>query len=811
MSNFSPLDLRQMLPARSGLDLQLYHQLLINDFSSVGFRDPADICQDANNTSVIFSADEDDDGSIFVFQNCSNDQILFLPQENVLSKVYDRSLICIDSKSFISSFFSEFSTIRNGSFLFQAPNLVYWRKKRFRDRIHLQTKILIRRRNLQTIHGWLRDFSTTGIGFLVNDVDLPLGEIVLVEFSVPNCGDIASTARIVRRENHLNRQFGLFVAARLLLTRTQAEYMRSLYFCAQGKGLNLPDTPELSKIGSYEKKSYASLSDKRPDTARMKDAETPPPAAKTPASEQTDLGIAPLPVQAILSMATPYQPNFSPLSIENPGSSDDQVDNVSATDAVKVEEVPQAITVEPAPVEDPPSALAHAELPAISTDPDDADQEERPPLVTPPLSQSVDLSQETMMSEEQSQQASFSPVANSVTPVQPSYSSPRRLNARVELAAVLCSKAEVFIETEGYREGLESYEQALAILQDLPEADAVTPKTLDIRGRALLGKARALFSLGDSNAASSASEAIQTLAQVQQDSVLKRPRLGMDLAQAYMIRGTAASGQNPAEAIEAYQQADKILQEMRGQLADQAPLELLQLSARLALCVGNLYASEGNLTESLPHLDRAHELSELALRALPEEASWALRTTSASALLQKGNMLFQLGKEGEGKQITEESIQIWQGLRTQLADQFTSSHYAQLGIAQLQYAKFLRTLGLYSQAESTLAAVQSVLQELQQKFGDALPPHAQQLVAAVQLQESELALEQGKLSQASTSAERVITAMRSLQDRLGKQFSFEMRELLAAALLSLGKIHGASGNNKAALDAISEAQLILAS
>lgn len=412
------------------------------------------------------------------------------------------------------------------------------------------------------------------------------------------------------------------------------------------------------------------------------------------------------------------------------------------------------------------------------------------------------------MSEEQPQQSSSSLAG--LVPSTARFSSPRRISARIDLAAVLCSKAEVLTETEEYRDAIDYYSQSLATVNELPEADAATPKALDIRARALLGKTRSMFALGDSNASNVAAEAITALTNIQQAGKISRPRLGMDLAQAYMIRGLAAAGQDSNQAVEDYQSADNILNGLHEKLAEHAPLELLQLSARLALCIGNLYASEGSLTESLPHLERAHELSDHAMRSMPEEASWTLQVISASALLQKGNMFFQLGKEEDGQRITEEGIESWQKIRTHLADQFTSAHYAQLGFAQLQYAKLLSALGLYTQAETVLASAHPILQELEHKFGDALPPHVQQLAASMQLQESELALEQGKLAQASTNAQGVVATMRSLQERLGKQFSFEMRELLATALLALGKIHSALGNNKAALEAMGEAQQILA-
>ncbi len=122
MSHRDFLDLRSILPARSGLELGIYHQLLINDFPAGSFRNPGDLCADKGSSSIIFSADEGDDGSLFLFAGCDSEKLLFLAQENILQKIFDQSLICIDSKGFLSSFFRNFLEFSRSPEAFSSSN-----------------------------------------------------------------------------------------------------------------------------------------------------------------------------------------------------------------------------------------------------------------------------------------------------------------------------------------------------------------------------------------------------------------------------------------------------------------------------------------------------------------------------------------------------------------------------------------------------------------------------------------------------------------------------------------------------------------
>jgi tetratricopeptide (TPR) repeat protein len=1004
-------DLRRMLPDRSGLDLSLFHLLLTSDFSSDVIHDPADICKTPGKIAILFSEDEGDDGHFAVLDHCTAEQIFFQPQENLSHRRYEQSLICVDGDGFITIFLADFSHQENGFYVFARPSVIHSRKKRFRDRIPANGEITIHRSNQESIVGKLKDLSNSGVGLLIDDCDLQSGEMILVDFTLPGSDPFTSAALVVRQEKHRNRRYGLFIAARFLLTRSQKSGLDAILRHLNDKMIH----PNLDLASSppdfLEMPTPAEL----PDPA-SEQTDTPPAASESapleiePTTLLRETPRASVSMMANLNMATSYQANFASarqqaelpihprlaqggergmimevagmppalgfaeepngsFAVQSPETTDfPPVEQGVALDPAATnstsrwedEEEPapmvdepahshpeetEAVAEPPAPEsidlaeehrafagEPPAAAEANAELPEIASTAHDAelpeDEEEPAPMVDepahshleeteavaePPAPQSIDLAEEhrafageppaaaeanaelpeiastahdaelpedeedlqTMASaaaaaaptetpdnilesisetmdlpapqsshgaDEHSainkaataapqslssvpyfSSSSFvqgstmpetSPFeANSINSEKPAPGIPssgiQRVRTQVELASVLCSKAELLAETGDHRRAVESFDHALTVLGQTQDAAHLAPKVLDIRARSLLGRARSLHTLGDGRALEAAGQAIDALGAHWNDDKALRPQLAIDLAQAHMIRGTALATRDAASAVPEYQRAQEILSVIQKRYGEQVAPALLHQSARTALCLGNLYADQGLYAGALPFLDQAIELSEKTASTLPESVSWALLATKASALLQKSNVLFLLGREDEAMQLTTAGIQAWQHLQGKLGEEFTSDQKAELGAAHLLQAKQLANLGLYTLANQAAEQARQVYVQLEHALGDAFSPKMRLELADIHLQESNATLEQGNAPKALQHAQESVEILQKLEKQLGQQFSLAMRDVLGTALLALGKAQGALGNNRAAFEAMEKAQKLL--
>ncbi len=1002
-------DLRSMLPNRSGLDLSLFHLLLTSDFSSDVIHDPADICKTPGTAAILFSEDVGDDGRLAIVDHCTTEQIFFQPQENLSHRRYEQSLICVDGDGFITVFLTDFIRQENGLYVFARPSAIYSRKKRFRDRIPANGEITIHRSNRESIVGKLKDLSNSGVGLLVDDCDLQSGEMILVDFTLPGCDPFTSTALVVRQEKHLNRRYGLFIAARFLLTRSQKSaldtILRQLNHEMTHPNLDLaPPTPDFPEMPTPTEKSEPAPEQTDSPRAAAESA----PLEMEPATLPRKTPRPGVSLMANLNMATTYQANFSstlqqaeppshPRIAQNtehemPGEAADapsalrfdaEPDSLPTTqspvaetmagfspveqdvelapdtmdDAERVEEeelaqphyeeseavaephAPQGIdsaedncvlaselpiasdtnaelseipstTRDEEMLEDDvelPQPLPHtesaeassephapqgidfaedtgmwqeAELPAESAALAPAHHEESEALAeaqtlapdsgtadyhlafddeaaasaptetpdgilqsatetsalqAPEISHSADersmfstVSTVTTEATPQSFESSFSSPsfvqgstmpetssfeATSVSPEKPAPGIPgagiQRVRTQVELASVLCSKAELLAETGDHRRAVECFDHALTVLGHTQDAAHLAPKVLDIRARSLLGRARSLHTLGDGRALEAANQAIDVVGAHWNDDKALRPQLAIDLAQAHMIRGTALATRDAASAVPEYQRAQEILSVIQKRYGEQVAPGLLHQSARTALCLGNLYANQGLYAGALPFLDQAIELSEKTASTLPESVSWALLATKASALLQKSNMLFLLGREDEAMQLTTAGIQAWQHLQNKLGEEFTSDQKAELGAAHLLQAKQLANLGLYTLANQAAEQARQVYVQLEHALGEAFSPKMRLVLADIHLQESNATLEQGNAPKALQHAQESVEILQKLEKQLGQQFSLAMRDVLGAALLALGKAQGALGNNRAAFEAMEKAQKLL--
>ncbi len=112
-------NLGMLLPMRAGLGLSEYQQLIINEFSESIFDDvDAHLCQSTGMDAVLFSTDTADDGKLFAFKGCDHGGLVFSPKSGTFNDVYQKTLVFIESGSYVYTFLPISNTFFPGNSIF---------------------------------------------------------------------------------------------------------------------------------------------------------------------------------------------------------------------------------------------------------------------------------------------------------------------------------------------------------------------------------------------------------------------------------------------------------------------------------------------------------------------------------------------------------------------------------------------------------------------------------------------------------------------------------------------------------------------
>ncbi|MGC9239934.1 MAG: PilZ domain-containing protein, partial [Acidithiobacillus sp.] len=221
---------------RSGLELAEYLQLLLPEFpESVAFSDSG-ICQAASADAVILSSDPEDAGHPYRFLGCDPDtqDLRMTPKRPNLidEKHYRRALLFMEAQGRILMGLSAFKYRHQGTDCFSPPPLIYSRKTRQDRRVRIDGQILLRHRDGRTITARLHDFSPSGASFYT-DEPFPVGESLLAEFEVLDCGACETVVTTAREERlPAGSPYRYLVGVKMQLT------------AAQRKTLPAPETPD---------------------------------------------------------------------------------------------------------------------------------------------------------------------------------------------------------------------------------------------------------------------------------------------------------------------------------------------------------------------------------------------------------------------------------------------------------------------------------------------------------------------------------------------------------------------------------------
>ncbi len=223
--------LRDFLPLRSGLQIADYHALLMDDFQRIILESlPEQLCAAAPAAAVLFSADTTDAGQSAVFVGCSPEGIRFSGGTLPLQAHPGKHLIFLEVPEGMYSFFTDFRAQRGEHLLFSPPPILYQRPTRLAKRMRMQGPLTLLRKNGHRHAGMLHDFSLTGASFFTDTDTLALGEAILIDFNVVECGRCETVVTVLRKEARDARLKHL-VAVKLLLTQAQRKKLEYLFLC----------------------------------------------------------------------------------------------------------------------------------------------------------------------------------------------------------------------------------------------------------------------------------------------------------------------------------------------------------------------------------------------------------------------------------------------------------------------------------------------------------------------------------------------------------------------------------------------------
>ena len=239
-----------LLPMRVGLGLAEYQQLIISDFSeSIVDAVDAHLCQSIGLDAVLFSTDTTDDGKRFAFNGCDHGGLIFSPKSGPLNDVYQKTLVFIETGVYIYTFFADLKYVFSGELHFSLPRMIHRRRTRQSKRVLLDGNIILKRKDGRKMLAKLVDFSPTGASFVTDDTDFSVGEMMLAEFEIPDCGVCETVVTAVRTEHHPGRGFHILVAIKMALTTDQKKKAEHLYLCKKAEEIKKLSDPSRSSHG----------------------------------------------------------------------------------------------------------------------------------------------------------------------------------------------------------------------------------------------------------------------------------------------------------------------------------------------------------------------------------------------------------------------------------------------------------------------------------------------------------------------------------------------------------------------------------
>ena len=202
-----------------------------------------------DSSTIVFSENTDDHGNIFIFNGVDNGRILLKPKIHVENiEDYNSTLIFAEKDNVVCFFMARLEYVIENIFYYTTYSELFQRKVRSHKRIALPGQAKVCTKDGRTLLCEIVDFSPTGISLKSCNNDFSIGEMLLLEVEIPDCGVCETTINISRLEACGSHD--AIYGARLNLTKEQEKKSEQLYLCK--KAVQIQNLPKNSAVRIHD-------------------------------------------------------------------------------------------------------------------------------------------------------------------------------------------------------------------------------------------------------------------------------------------------------------------------------------------------------------------------------------------------------------------------------------------------------------------------------------------------------------------------------------------------------------------------------
>ncbi|UTV81127.1 PilZ domain-containing protein [Acidithiobacillus sp. YTS05] len=231
-------ELALLLPSRGNLPLVEFLPLVfLSGSHEFLLPNPEDLGAAEGQSAIFYTPDSGDNGTLCHFLRWEGREFLLEPAGPSLSAETQlrKPLIFLLARPQILGFFADWKYSGEGLHHFELPTRVLARSARRQRRVPIEGNILMRSKNGRTLYGKLHDFSPGGASMFLDQDILEPGEMVLVEFEIPECGICETVATIARRERITHPIYPYLYGIYFQLTEAQQRKAEHLYLCKKAE------------------------------------------------------------------------------------------------------------------------------------------------------------------------------------------------------------------------------------------------------------------------------------------------------------------------------------------------------------------------------------------------------------------------------------------------------------------------------------------------------------------------------------------------------------------------------------------------
>lgn len=238
-------ELALLLPYRAELSLVEYLPLVfLGGAEEFLLPEPEAFGEVTGHSAILYHSDEDDHGLLCHVQGWDMGDLVIEPATPMLMEMpnYNKALIFLFARPYLLGFFADWKYFQRGAHHFKRPQRLLRRRVREKQRLRLEGHVIVRRSNKTTQTAKLYDFSPGGASFYTDIGDFRVGEIVLIEFDIFDCGTCETTATIARSEAIPGSPWSYLVGVHFNLTKEQHKRAEQLYLCRKADAIqNMTD------------------------------------------------------------------------------------------------------------------------------------------------------------------------------------------------------------------------------------------------------------------------------------------------------------------------------------------------------------------------------------------------------------------------------------------------------------------------------------------------------------------------------------------------------------------------------------------